>query len=276
MSEERFFGRVSDNAAQIPFLLRVAPTQLTEVNWSELQPRRFDQGRGSSTRSGLIYLGFPFGMRGGERSAIAPAQECELCGAIIREENNPAFRQALLPAWWLLGHLGGVGSRSLRGFGSLALTDWRIEPDHADWPECHRLPLLAHQGGPSQWRAAFQQVLGVLQNSPSRPGLSPGFRRPGEEEPNAQASIKDAVLEEQIFEAEQLGETLENWGDAQQLRAGFLRLWRRFREDLVFRAEPVSSKRSGVTCSGRKCRPIPDAPIIASGITCGSRPPWLS
>jgi CRISPR-associated protein Cmr1 len=136
MSEERFFGGVSDNAAQIPFLLRVVPTKLTEVNWSELRPRRFDQGRGSSsTRSGLIYRGFPFGMRGEERSAIAPAQEFELCGAIIREENNPAFRQALLPTWWLLGHLGGVGSRSRRGFGCLALTDWRIEPDHADWPE---------------------------------------------------------------------------------------------------------------------------------------------
>ena len=78
------------------------------------------------------------------------------------------------------------------------------------------------------------------------------------------------MLEEQIFEAEQLGETLENWGDAQQLREGFLRLWRRFREDLVFRVEAGEFE---ALRGDRLWAEMPAdirAAITASGITCGS------
>ena len=122
-------------------------------------------------------------MRDGARAALAPFQEFELRCTIIREEDNPAFRQALLASWWLLGHLGGVGSRSRRGFGSLALTDWRIEAEQGDWPERQRLPLLAHQGSPDAWRSAFQQALGVLQREwfhpftehTSHPHIGPAF-----------------------------------------------------------------------------------------------------
>ena len=51
----------------------------------------------------------------------------------------------------------------------------------------------------------------------------------------ADADIKDEILEEQTVELEELGKTLGHWGSREELESGFFRLWRKFRDELVFR-----------------------------------------
>lgn len=160
--EERFFGGTLLNAGQSPFLLHLNPKELAKVDWSTLNPRRFDKGSGRQTRNGLVYLGFPFGMRDGGREAITPGQDFELHCVITRENDNPTFRRALLAAWWLLGHLGAAGSRSRRGFGSLALTQWQLWPENIVWPEKDQLPLLWREADPNAWKSGFQRGMTTL------------------------------------------------------------------------------------------------------------------
>jgi len=66
-------------------------------------------------------------------------------------------RRAWAAALWLFGHLGGLGARSRRAFGTLALIDW---PE--SW-EGIRLPRPAHGATtPQQWIDAFTAGLKIL------------------------------------------------------------------------------------------------------------------
>lgn len=161
--EERYFGGTAEHAGQSPFLLRIDAPKTASVSWPSLNPRRFDDGRGRQTRNGFIYLGFPFGLRGGERLAIPAGKDFMVrCTVLTREmEDEPGFRRALLAAWWLLAHFGGAGSRSRRGFGSLALMNWEMQGGDA-WSELDELPLLSKATGSDTWKTELQRGLGVL------------------------------------------------------------------------------------------------------------------
>ena len=81
--------------------------------------------------------------------------------------------KALLGALWCLGHLGGAGTRSRRGFGSLALLDWKM--DGAPWPEMEQLPILSKETTTSQWTeglntalSTFERWFGPVENFRSR------------------------------------------------------------------------------------------------------------
>ena len=70
--------------------------------------------------------------------------------------------------------------------------------------------------------------------------LAGGYRldvRPRGEtgEPKADAEIKDEVLEEQIIALEELAEKFGGWPNKEELEKGFYRLWRLYREKLIFR-----------------------------------------
>jgi CRISPR-associated protein Cmr1 len=70
-------------------------------------------------------------------------------------------RRGLTAALWLLGHLGGLGSRSRRGFGALALTEWG--PVGSDgWPESETLPLLSGRQRTEDWRRGLLEGLATL------------------------------------------------------------------------------------------------------------------
>ena len=49
--------------------------------------------------------------------------------------------------------MGGAGSRARRGFGSLALKEWRTKPK--SWPELEDLPLLCNAETVKEWHAGF-------------------------------------------------------------------------------------------------------------------------
>lgn len=136
-----------------------------ERRWSDFRPQRFNQGQGRGTRNGLIYLGYPFGMRDGERTAVAPGHRFKVHCTLPRPwkdaDDARALRRALVASWWLLGHFGALGSRSRRGFGSVALTGWNVAGgDPADaWPELDELPLTATIADPVAARRALDEGL---------------------------------------------------------------------------------------------------------------------
>jgi CRISPR-associated protein Cmr1 len=157
--EDRLFGGTRPGAGQSPGLLRIESDPPTLVDWPGLRPERFNRGQGRDIRNGLIYLGYTFGMGDNRaRTAIVPDHEFKVrCVLPRRGDADPVegrdLRRAWTAAWWLLCHLGGLGSRSRRGFGSVALTGW--EGSGADWPELAELPLLADAADATGARAAL-------------------------------------------------------------------------------------------------------------------------
>lgn len=150
--EPALFG---SQAGQCPFLLRLAEIERREWHWDGRLAARFDEGHGKEMRNGLRYLGFPFAMKqqqGTDRAALAPDSRFRL-EFVFPRPATAEQRQALLAALWLLGHLGGAGSRSRRGFGSLALRSWDIP-----WDEAADLPLLRAAANREAWTAGYRQA----------------------------------------------------------------------------------------------------------------------
>jgi CRISPR-associated protein Cmr1 len=160
--EERLFGGASKGAGQSPFLLHADPVPLKQLAWSAMDLKRFDQGHGRHRRNGLAYLGYPFGMRGGGREALAAGQPLVFRCILVRNADDPEQRRALLGAWWLLAHLGGVGSRSRRGFGSLNLEEWGIDGNTQGWPELEALPLPLGEKDVAAGRAGLAAGLATV------------------------------------------------------------------------------------------------------------------
>jgi CRISPR-associated protein Cmr1 len=187
VEEPRFAGGTSEGAGQSQFLLRVESAAPKLIEWSGFNVERFSHGSGRNTRNGLIYLGFPFQMRGNDgRAAIAPGHtfsvRCVLPRiAAMDADRARKLRHRLIAAWWLFGHFGAAGSRSRRGFGSLALRGW-----HAKWPEIHELPLLVDATSPQEGRAKLENGLKTVQrwfgewpangSRPEHPHLGAAFR----------------------------------------------------------------------------------------------------
>lgn len=162
--ETSVFGGQGGAAGQSPVLLSIEPLDLpTHLTWKALRPERFNDGNGRNTRNGLVYLGFPFQMLG--REALAPGH-----GFVLRCRFRPVApgREELLldrlRAWtaaaWLLGHFGGAGSRSRRGFGGLSLVATEAR-GIKDW-DAADLPLAAAAADVAAARAALDTGLATL------------------------------------------------------------------------------------------------------------------
>jgi CRISPR-associated protein Cmr1 len=69
--------------------------------------------------------------------------------------------RGLIAAAWLLGHVGGLGSRSRRGFGSLAVEEWRAEGPEADalTNAMKELPLGSTLKDLDAWTHAWSQAV---------------------------------------------------------------------------------------------------------------------
>jgi CRISPR-associated protein Cmr1 len=70
--------------------------------------------------------------------------------------------QRLLASLWLLGHIGGLGSRSRRGFGSVALKEWKVQGDAAVGELLEALPLPHQEKTAEDWMNAFCRGLAVI------------------------------------------------------------------------------------------------------------------
>lgn len=113
------FGDTSHGAA---LALRPEPSNYTPLTKGERMPQ------------GCAYLGYgPIGFVRGEgmqtlRDAVDAGSEFRF-RATIRSASGP-LADDFLKALWLLSHLGGLGSRSRRGWGSVVVLNLRCTPPH--------------------------------------------------------------------------------------------------------------------------------------------------
>ena len=150
--ESELFGDTGRHG-QSPVLLSIhAAGNLKRMNWLDNDElRTYNVGRGVQQKNGLKYLGYTFSLTGNEeRNAIAPGCLIRARCRIPNPSRFPDCRRSLrglFSAWWLLTHIGGLGSRARRGFGSIGLTRWSLEGDHpnlADFKaDLDALPLAA-------------------------------------------------------------------------------------------------------------------------------------
>ncbi len=191
--EDVCFGGTAHGAGQSPFLLRVDPVPFEPYRWDRERVKRYNEGYGRATRNGLVYLGFPFHSRtNAHRTAIPPGTEFTVQCYLPRPVTD-LQRHSLLGAWWLLGTLGGLGSRARRGFGSLCLLDWSVDGGGDDpdaWSrDLEALPVPGPTATYRAWLEALNQALRTLERwfhyaetarasaaPPKHPHLGPRFR----------------------------------------------------------------------------------------------------
>lgn len=166
LREDLLFGGTSSRAGQAKMLLRLVPLPSPQIfRWDSTRIRRFATGRGQAAINGLAYLGYPFGLRGNEaRTAIAPRTAFTVQCVLPRVPQRPEHRRGILASWWLLGTFGALGTRSRRGFGSLALRSWNVASIAGStvstdaWQEdMARLPALGSVANPTLWRRQCQE-----------------------------------------------------------------------------------------------------------------------
>lgn len=125
-------------------------------------------GRGSThTCNGFSYCAFPFGMRGGRRTGIHPDQSFQLRLRVApnRPGESAQNRKTLCTriglSIWLALHLGGIGARSRRGFGSLQLTELTA----TDFPSNIDLSPLPTGDDAAIWFGALCDRLLLIRNA---------------------------------------------------------------------------------------------------------------
>ncbi|HSR51473.1 MAG TPA: type III-B CRISPR module RAMP protein Cmr1 [Acidobacteriota bacterium] len=166
--EETYFGSSSEKGGQSPFLMRIEHQNPRTKKWSKPFAKQFERkvnepGRKLPPRNGFVYLGFPFqmGRKPGEAEYLEPGTRFRVRCLFPKGRPDQSSRRALTASWWSLAHVGGVGSRSRRAFGSLALRTWSI-PQGERWPEFESLHLLCDSKTPDQWKKRFNESLDRL------------------------------------------------------------------------------------------------------------------
>ena len=154
--DARVFG---STAGQGPFLLRwsAAPPRRYPARQLQRDAEPFNEGHGRNQRNGLRYLGYPFFLGDNRsREAWAPGSRFEL-EAVFPRGATAMQRRGLAASVWLLGHLGGLGTRARRGFGAVQLVDWEAEGE-ALGAVLEALPLLARVAQVAQWEAGLRKA----------------------------------------------------------------------------------------------------------------------
>lgn len=135
MLEPVVFGAATVRPRKASFLLSLYTSDGLEA-W-DFDRKRFDHfneppGRATSrTRNGFAYCAFPFGMDRGGRAGIKPGKPFAFSLRVApgahrgSAEETARLHTCIGLSLWLALHLGGIGARSRRGFGSLQLTSLR-------------------------------------------------------------------------------------------------------------------------------------------------------
>lgn len=129
--EPKVFGDAGDHGVS-PFILRLAsPYKRIRICHIMKQPEGSNSPKclKRGVVPGLKYLAFPMGMGGGERDAISPRQRFRM-ETLSRRKKGAGITGRYSMAWWALTTIGGIGSRSRRGFGSVRVVDvdssWKV------------------------------------------------------------------------------------------------------------------------------------------------------
>lgn len=155
--EAEVFGAASgDKGTSSPLVLQMEDRLVGNNSYdAELKPT-------NAPSSGERYLGYTFylGKRDQNwRKAIEPGRRFSIL--LVSRWRDPG--ENVLKAWlaglWLLGHLGGIGSRMRRGFGTIALTSLE-----GDWPAKIDLPLPNCSQSLDEWCEKFTKGYNTLRN----------------------------------------------------------------------------------------------------------------
>lgn len=163
-NEPKHFGDAAGDAnTASPITLRVGEVRL-QAN------RNLRQEYGSKPPH---YFGYFLYAGDNERQAIVPDATPEKNRFVVQLDARwpgdlDRTRRAWAAALWLFGHLGGLGARSRRAFGTLALVDWP-----QSW-EGIALPRPAHGAAtPQEWIDRFTHGLRMVREWFPR-GATPG------------------------------------------------------------------------------------------------------
>lgn len=167
-AEPSMFGSARAPYGQAPFLIVVPGRVPGDFQWDADSYKRFARPGGGVSKNGVTYLGFSLGPRRVEgrsmpsRRAIAAGTRITVVHYMARRAvDDGRVLQALCASWWLLGHIGGLGSRSRRGLGTVALCRWQVEG--LEWPR--GVPPLPYEARDRDgWWRSFGEGLRCLRS----------------------------------------------------------------------------------------------------------------
>jgi len=179
-NEAGLFGGTRAGEGQSKFLLRVVAQTQNFDRWQKAKYIPLTR----NGKNGVLYFGYSLDMNRRERDNYQPRAflragstfKLQLVFRKRRGDKNgeslvtPEDRRRLLSSLWLLGHIGGLGYRARRGFGTVALQSWRWL--NSQWPELGELPIAHGASTSEEWRNKFERGLRVIQQWFPRPTAS--------------------------------------------------------------------------------------------------------
>lgn len=162
--EDSIFGGAGEGKGQASFLLKYKPTDWVPKTWNKYHYSNFNVGSGRNTKNGVIYFAYPFDTGKDEdrvQRQYLPAGTTINISVLFRKSADAITRRTVLGSLWLLGHLGGMGSRSRRGFGTVALNGWELLNGDS-WPELNELQIAHKAKTAEEWMRRFESGLTVL------------------------------------------------------------------------------------------------------------------
>lgn len=143
--ESELFGGSSGEKGQSLFLLKIIGDRVADERWEG--------------RNDLQYFAFPFNLQQTKR--YIPENREFTLALKFKQSPNSEMKKRIIASLWLLGHFGGLGSRSRRGFGTVALTSWKIK-DKSNWSEMNEVSIAHGAAGAENWINSLTQSLGIL------------------------------------------------------------------------------------------------------------------
>jgi len=143
--EDKIFG--SSSGGQAEFLLRAGGALEGRFSWDNKKYEKLN---------GINYFGYTLNLGDNNRRFIPPGKDIALT-LTFRKQPEMKIRRSILASLWLLGHIGGLGSRSRRGFGTVSLQSW-----DCNWDEIDQLPIANGEATFEDWVEVFQSGLKII------------------------------------------------------------------------------------------------------------------
>jgi len=121
-------------------------------------PEHSSNNNNSWTRNGNNYLGFSLSMN--SNKAIPAGETFTMKLLFCNKVNLEESQKKILASIWLLGHIGGLGSRSRRGFGTIALQSWSVMNGWLKITD--ELPIAHVADSQEDWLAKFKKGLNKI------------------------------------------------------------------------------------------------------------------
>lgn len=159
-------GASNKEARTSPVAVRLMEKIVGNMNYSgKINPPK-------ASSDGLCYLGYSLYLGGNNRVAIPPGKQfcIKFFPTWYGSADNELIKRAWVSSIWLFGNLGGLGSRSRRGFGTIALKEWK-----GSEKETGQLPLPYLAKSPEEWLKIFNSGYNKIKEWFSGPMPSGAF-----------------------------------------------------------------------------------------------------